>query len=219
MTALHLRPDQWQDAVRDEQVRPERDAERHGHTPHANRAQSRDCRFHCATSLPRLRTEITTALSMLWCLLCSRSHPSADDKAAVPVAGRQGKIPAPQGPGRGDVTNFLAAVRDLRLALTDISQMARVPWPGMPALGALGNPHRLSRAANGAPQSSGRGEPLRRVFGGIRGIAGALHLWDCCSPWKRRSCQERPWPQQVDPTKDAPEQRSGYRHLGQLEDT
>ena len=32
--------------------------------------------------------------------------------------------------------------------------MARVPWPGMPALGALGNPHRLSRAANGAPQSS-----------------------------------------------------------------
>jgi hypothetical protein len=54
-------------------------------------------------------------------------------------------------------------------------------------------------------------------LGCICGIAGALRLWDCCSPWTPRSCQEGPWPEPVDPAQDLREQRSGHRHLGQLE--
>ena len=52
----------------------------------------------------------------------------------------------------------------------------------------------------------------------VCGIAGALRLWDCCLRWKRRSCQEWPWPESIDPAQDLGEQRPRHRHLGQLED-
>jgi hypothetical protein len=48
------------------------------------------------------------------------------------------------------------------------------------------------------------------------GIAGALRLWDCRSPWTPRSCQEGLWPEPFDPAQDLREQGPGYRHLGQL---
>jgi hypothetical protein len=54
-------------------------------------------------------------------------------------------------------------------------------------------------------------------LGRICGIAGALRLWDCCSPGTPRSCQERPRPESVDPAQDLREQRPWHRHLGQLE--
>ena len=51
------------------------------------------------------------------------------------------------------------------------------------------------------------------------GIAGALHLWDCCSLWKRRSCQERrrTRPEPIDPAQDLGEQGAWHRDLGQPE--
>ena len=108
MTALHLRPDQWQDAVRDEQVRPERDAERHSHTPHANRAQSRDCRFHWATTLARLRSEITTALSTLLVLALLAFSSERGRYSGCPCCRPARARSRPrQRPGHGDVTTFL----------------------------------------------------------------------------------------------------------------
>jgi hypothetical protein len=46
----------------------------------------------------------------------------------------------------------------------------------------------------------------------VCGIAGAIRLWDCCSRWKRRSCEERL--ESIDPAQDFGEKARGCRLSG-----